>query len=146
MTIKPIAHRLDHMGMAFVASLLLVAAVAACADQLGPGDTLSGHWFNADARLDASPDSVVFVARCQRATFGPIVLDGNRAFEAESASFLEIGNLNFPPGDQLRIQGTVTDGHLNLTVLVIRTSPPIPDPIAMMLRSGKSSDSLVCNA
>ena len=145
MTIKPIAHRLDHIGVAFVAGLL-IAAIAACADQLGPGDRLSGHWFNADARLDAGPDSVVFAARCQRATFGPIVLDGNRAFEAESSSFTEIGNIVVSPGDRLRIQGTVTDGRLNLAVLVIRTSPPIPDPIAMMLQSGKSSDPLVCNA
>ncbi|MGH7593145.1 MAG: hypothetical protein ACRELE_04765 [Gemmatimonadales bacterium] len=146
MTLRLDAGRVAGARLASTLAALCITLAAACADQLGAGDTLSGHWNNSDARLDASRDSVVFTARCQRATFGPIVLDSNYRFLAESVVFTEIGNLNFPPGDRLRISGTVTDGQISLSVLLIRTSPPVNDPLFMILKSGVSGDPLVCNA
>ena len=129
-----------------VAGLFLTAFLAACQGPLEPGDTLSGHWSSPDAAFDASSQAMVFTARCERAEFGPVVLDANRNFQAESTVFTETGNAIHSPGDRLRIQGYFAGNQLMLQLVVIRTLPPVSDPVLITLAPGKARTPLVCSA
>lgn len=128
-------------------ALIAIMMVAACqSSALEPGDTLSGHWVNADASLDANQSAVVFVLPCDRAEFGPIVLDANRAFAADSRVFTEGGNIIHFPDDRLHIQGTVTGDKIMLTLYVIRAAGGGSDPITLTLNLGKAQPAQVCAA
>jgi hypothetical protein len=129
--------------------VVLGAAIflAACqGSALERGDTLSGHWFNPDASLDASQSGVVFQPPCERAEFGPIVLDDHRAFAADSRVFTERGNIIQFPDDRLHIQGNVAGNRINVTFYVTRASGGSSDPVAMTLVLGKTQPVLVCVA
>jgi hypothetical protein len=128
-------------------ALLVIVLAAGCrSSMLEPGDTLSGHWNNANASLDANQNGVVFVLPCDQAEFGPLVLDSNRAFAADSKVFTEGGNITHFPDDRLHIQGTVTGGTIMLTFYVTRTSGGGSDPINMTLTLGKAQPAQVCTA
>ena len=126
--------------------LLLSGLAAGCQGPLAPGDTLRGHFANADARLDVSGSTVVFAARCQHAEFGPIVLDANREFSAESVVYDVTGNILHSPGDKLQIQGHFVGADLVLQLRVVRTEPPVSDPYVITLSPGAFPGNLVCNA
>jgi hypothetical protein len=128
-------------------ALIAIVLVAACqSSTLEPGDTLSGHWINANASLDANQNTVVFVLPCDRAEFGPIVLDANRSFAADSRVFTEVGNIIHFPDDRLHIQGTVVGNTITLTINVFRSSGGGSDPIAVTLTQGKTQPAPVCVA
>ncbi len=132
--------------MQFKRLFLLSMLAAGCQGPLAPGDTLSGHFSNADARLDVSGSTVVFTARCQHAEFGPIVLDANRQFSAESVVYDVTGNIFHSPGDKLEIQGHFVGQDLVLQLRVVRAEPPVSDPYVITLAPGSSTGVLVCNA
>jgi hypothetical protein len=128
-------------------ALFAIVFVTACqSSALEPGDTLSGHWINANASLDANQNTVVFVLPCDRAEFGPIVLDANRAFAADSRVFTESGNIIHFPDDRLHIQGTVAGDTIMLTLYITRASGGGSDPITMTLTLGKTQPTQVCVA
>lgn len=128
-------------------ALILLVVVASCQDStLEPGDTLSGHWINSDASLDANQNSVVFTLPCWRAEFGPIVLDANRAFAADSRMFTETGNIIHFPDDRLHIQGNLIGDRISLTLYVFRTSGGGSDPIVLTLTPGRTQGPAVCLA
>jgi hypothetical protein len=124
---------------------LLSLLAAGCQGPLAPGDTLSGHFSNADARLDVSGSLVVFAARCQRAEFGPIVLDEHRRFSAESAVFIQAGGIFVSDRDKLQIQGHFDGTDLVLQLRVIRADPPVADPYVLTLSPTGPGDPPVCN-
>jgi hypothetical protein len=133
--------------MRHYSALLVIVLVAACQNSvLEPGDTLSGHWINADASLDANQNAVVFILPCDRAEFGPIVLDANRAFEADSRVFTESGNIIHFPDDRLHIQGTLVGDRIMLTLHITRASGAGSDPIVLTLTLGKMQPPQVCAA
>jgi hypothetical protein len=128
-------------------ALVVIMLVAACqTSMLEPGDTLSGHWISSDASLDANRNTVVFVLPCDRAEFGPLVLDANRTFAADSRVFTEVGNIVHFPDDRLHLQGTVVGDKVMLAIYVIRAAGGGSDPIAMTLTLGKTQPPQVCVA
>ena len=128
-------------------ALFLIVLLAACQTSvLEPGDALSGHWINSGASLDANRNAVVFVLPCDRAEFGPLVLDANRTFSADSRVFTEGGNIIHFPDDRLHIQGTLADDKIMLTLYVIRAAGGRSDPIVMTLTLGKTQPPQVCAA
>ena len=124
---------------------LLSLLAAGCQGPLAPVDTLSGHFSNADARLDVSGSLVVFAARCKRAEFGPIVLDEHRRFSAESAVFIQAGGIFVSDRDKLQIQGHFDGTDLVLQLRVIRADPPVADPYVLTLSPTGPGDPPVCN-
>ena len=131
--------------MQFKRLFLLSLLAAACQGPLAPGDTLRGHFSNPDARLDVSGTAVVFSARCQHAEFGPIVLDANRRFSAESVVFIQAGGIFISDRDKLEIQGHFDGPDLVLQLRVIRADPPVADPYVITLSPGGPGDPPVCN-
>jgi hypothetical protein len=127
--------------------LVVVVLAAACqGSPLEPGDTLSGHWINSDASLNANQNSVVFQLPCERAEFGPVVLDASRAFTGDSRTLTESGNIIHFPDDRLHIQGSVVGDKIMLTLFITRTSGGGSDPIAMTLTPGRTQPPVVCTA
>jgi hypothetical protein len=123
-----------------------LAVLVGCQGSLGTGDTLLGKWKNPDARLVASDKGVDYTARCMHATFGPVVIDGNNHFTAQSTSLELGGNIIPTPGETLEIRGQFVEGGLSLQLFFHVPGHPVNDPIGITLTPGGSSDVLVCNA
>jgi hypothetical protein len=127
--------------------LSLALTVGCRADQTmpGPGDALTGYWSNDDAHLDASTQAATFLMPCATAHFAPLVLDADEGFSATSTSYVQTGNVRQTPGAELRIDGTLSDGKLIMSVFVVQTFP-VNDPLAVTLTPGGSHDAPVCTA
>ena len=136
-----------YVGL-ILGAAILPALCGGCASTPGGSVALlSGYWTNSNnAQLSASPDSAVFALPCERAVFAPLAVDSTGAFAATSTSFLETGNVLYSPGDELRIQGRLANNEVTLQLYVVRTSPPVSDPIVMTLSPGGSRSTPVCTA
>jgi hypothetical protein len=126
--------------------LLALLLLLGCQASLEPGAALAGYFSNADAQLTATAKGMVFNSRCEHAEFGPVVLGANRDFEAESTVFTVSGNIVHSPNDRLRLTGHFDGDQLVLQVYVVRSEPPVQDPIVITLSPGGPHDTLVCNA
>jgi hypothetical protein len=127
-------------------ALALGLLALACRGPIEPGDSLVGHWRADGYRLDATAAGISYAARCVRAEFGPVTLDANREFHAESLVYTVSGLVIHSPGDRLQIQGRFVGDQLVLQLVVIRSEPPVFDPLVVTLSPGVQTDPLVCNS
>ncbi|MES2305752.1 MAG: hypothetical protein V4558_09595 [Gemmatimonadota bacterium] len=127
--------------------LLLLLLVAGCggSSPAGPGDLVSGKWATAGAQLTAGNSQVTFAQRCLRAKFPPITLDSAGSFSVESDALEITGNIRTDPTDRMRLQGRFEGDTLKLQFLILRSTPPMNDPVLISLVPGTNRDPLVCN-
>lgn len=142
---RSIANVIIKVPVRRLAGLALVTFAAGCQSSLEPGDVLSGRWINSDASLAANQDSVVFQQPCERAVFGPIVLDANRDFTTDSKMLTITGNILHSPDEQLHIQGHFVGDNITLLLYSTGTSGG-SDPISITLTPGRSQSPPVCSA
>ncbi len=121
--------------------LLLLLLVAGCggSSPAGPGDLVSGKWATAGAQLTAGNSQVTFAQRCLR-SLAKIGLP-----DLESDALEITGNIRTDPTDRMRLQGRFEGDTLKLQFLILRSTPPMNDPVLISLVPGTNRDPLVCN-